>query len=183
MTRSLILTLALAVLVVASGSCTIKRTFVIGQTHPANPNPSAIRTYIGELDTPHSEIAYVHSYSSDNKRVATRREQLVDLQKRAAKVGADAIMDVQLLAEEHRGVTLNRTTPLRTPRQGEFQRYFLRGTAVRLSPDEAPEQAPQDGTQEAPANPEILDDATMESIPEVGTEPEVQSTPPARAAY
>jgi hypothetical protein len=179
MTRSLLLTISLAVLVVASGSCTIKRTFVIGQTHPANPDPSSIRVFIGELNTDHSEIAYVHSFTSDNKRVATRREQMVDLQRRAAKVGADAIMDVQLLAEDHRGVTLNRTTPLRTPRQGEFQRFFLRGTAVRIAPGETIELP----TEEPPETSEVLDEATIEAIPEVVPEPEAPSTTPARAAY
>jgi uncharacterized protein YbjQ (UPF0145 family) len=179
MTRSLTLTIALAVLVVASGSCTIKRTFVIGQTHPANPDPSSIRLFIGELNAEHSEIAYVHSFTSDNKRVATRREQMLDLQKRAAKVGADAIMDVQLLAEDHRGVTLNRTTPLRTPRQGEFQRFFIRGTAVRIAPGETIELP----SEAVPESPEITDEATIEAIPEIVPVPEVKEPTPKRAAY
>jgi len=173
MKRSLFLTFTLLALIMSTGACTVKRTFYVGESYPPNPDPASVRLFIGELETPHSEIAWVHSRSANNKRVQTRREMVADLQKRAARTGADAIMDVQLLAEEHRGITVNPATPIRTPMQGEFKRYFLRGTAVKLSGD-------VDAVVSAPAP---IDDEMLEAIPEVEPPSPPAQTDSRRAAY
>jgi hypothetical protein len=173
MPRSFFLTLALALATVASVSCTIKHTHPVGQAYPPNPDPASIRLFTGILNAEHEEIAYIQTPSEDNKRVATRREMIADLQKRAAKVGADVIMDVQLLTEDHHGVTLNRATPIRTPRQGEYKRYFMRGVAIRLLED----------LDENVGKPIAQTDEAMEAIPVVQPAPATEEPAPTRYAY
>ena len=129
--RRLLFPLLLAALVFAG--CTSTKVYRLTEEQfPATQNPEDVRLFLGQVQRPHVRIAHVNSYLDRDKTVATKREQLEDLRRRAARLGAEAVVSVRLLREKHRGYELDPTVPFGALRQGQYDLYFLRGTAIRF---------------------------------------------------
>ncbi|MEQ8820560.1 MAG: hypothetical protein RLY93_09960 [Sumerlaeia bacterium] len=98
-------------------------------------NPESVRLFIGPVNRPHTRIAYVNSDTEDMPTVVEKRAQLKELQARAAKLGADAVVEIELLQEEHKGFVPDPAVPFKAWRQGEYELAFLRGTAIKFRDD------------------------------------------------
>jgi hypothetical protein len=98
---------------------------------------SEVRLFLGELERPHFDLALLDSYVDQSEAPAVKRDQLSDLREKAAALGADAVVDIRALAEQHRGLVPDPAVPFNAWRQGEYELYFLRGKAVRfIDPDD-----------------------------------------------
>lgn len=107
------------------------------QEFPAVPRDS-VRVFVGVPEEPHLRLAFINSDPDLERSVRRKREQIEQLRHRAARLGADAVVDVQLLREERRGFQPDPATPIRSWRQGDSELWFLRGVAIKfLVEDEA----------------------------------------------
>jgi hypothetical protein len=171
MPRTLPAILALAALALG---CSNQKVYRLSD----EPLPKAVpaenvRLFLGETTRPHRELALVNSVIERDKTTATKRRQLADLQGRAAGLGADAVVDIRLLSEKHRGFTLDPTVPFRAWQQGHYELYFLRGRAIQFieQPEESgPEwEEVQAGlattAEDAPSTP-ALQGIDVDTIPE-----------------
>ena len=80
---------------------------------------------------PYREIAVVDSFRAKKLDADTTARMMEDLRKKAAALGADAVVEVRRLEDRHEGFTNNPRTPFPSVMQGEWKTYFFRGTAVR----------------------------------------------------
>ncbi len=99
-------------------------------TYERRPRNYPIDPYVGKLSQPHREIAVIEStaYPSDDKD--TRNKQLEEMKEKARGLGADAIDDLRVLTKKIKGYTLDERTPFISWKQGNYELFFLRGTAV-----------------------------------------------------
>ncbi len=84
-------------------------------------------------DQPYHEIAVVDSFRAKKLDAEVTSRMMEDLQKKAAALGADAVINVRRLADRHEGFVSNPRTPFPSVMQGEWKTYFFRGTAVRYT--------------------------------------------------
>ncbi len=103
---------------------------------PPKPPEAQIDLYLGKVSRPHIEIARIDSRSYESKDDATKQKQMEHLKKRARKLGADAVHDVQLLSKKVRGMESDPNTPFPSLRPGRYKLYFLRGTAITFQEPE-----------------------------------------------
>jgi len=102
------------------------------QTFAPKSRPEDVRLFLGKLDRPSVAIAKIDSTLDQSDSVGAKRAMLADLRTRAAKLGADAVVDIRLLKEKRHGFMADPTVPFKAWQQGDYDLYFLRGTAVRF---------------------------------------------------
>jgi uncharacterized protein YbjQ (UPF0145 family) len=152
-------------------------------------SPDEVRLFTGELTRPYLEIALINSEASEDRTVANRREQLRQLQREAARLGADAVADVRVLEERHKGMVADPTVPLPAWKQGDTTLYFLRGTAVRwLDPEVDPvlefeEEAAGLTLEQVTPAPDRGTPATMDIPEQTTADPEEGQEPFVRPGY
>ncbi|MCB2154107.1 hypothetical protein KQI84_04425 [bacterium] len=173
MRRAILLILIAALAMAGCSSTKVYR--LTEERFPATKNPDDVRLFLGQVQRPHIRIAYVNSYLDREKTVLTKRDQLQDLRRRAAKLGAEAVVNVQLLREKHEGFEMDPTVPFSALRQGQYNLYFLRGTAIRYVSEEEAQAA------EAAEYPEST--FNIDTIPEVDTEDAPLPDPPPNEGY
>lgn len=124
----------IAILVLgASTACSAGRVHPLTSVrHPAKSGPEEVRLYLAAPDAAVEEIAWIDSFVANDKQPETRQRQLANIRDRAARIGADGIVEIQSLREKHRGLMPDPTTPVYTWQQGEYELHFLRGKAVRF---------------------------------------------------
>jgi len=123
-----------AVATLGCSSTTSKR--LTTEKYPPNPEPMSVLLLTKESARPNTRIAHINSFTSDDRSDTTRERQLADLRERAARMGADAVVNVQYLQQQHTGMVADETVPFTAWRPGEMTQYFMRGTAVRYVIDE-----------------------------------------------
>jgi hypothetical protein len=126
--------LALATALVLAGCARPRMELLTDKDYPPRPPSFEMPLYEGEVQTPHEVIAYLDSAWVEDVTTSTKTLMIEDLQKRARRVGADAVMNVRMLTGSVRGWVPDPQTPFRSFRQGWKDRYFLRGEAVRFKP-------------------------------------------------
>lgn len=111
---------------------------------PAGPQRFDVPLFNTDLAEMYQEIATVDSFVSTDKCEDTTRHQLIDLQAKGQRIGADAMIRVRVLANDIRGWQENPDTPFWSVKQGESQDYFFRATAIKYlrPPSGTPRQAP-----------------------------------------
>ncbi|HUT22763.1 MAG TPA: hypothetical protein VM492_00305 [Sumerlaeia bacterium] len=171
---------------------------------------AAIDLFIGKLTRPYEPIAIADSerYALQDYEKKTRTEaaqaqntiqkerMLADLEKRARRLGGDAVQDVRLLRVKIRGVVRDPRVPVPGAwTQGYAYRYFLRGEVVRYVQEvglppakfshkpEAEARGDEEAKpKKAPLEPELAEEAPPERLPKPGSlEPGDQPPPPERA--
>lgn len=100
------------------------------ETHERRPSIYPIEVFLGRVSQPYREIAVIESSAYADDDDATRVKQVEQLQKKARRLGADAVQEVRILAKEVRGFTADERTPFPTLKQGEYPLYFMRATAI-----------------------------------------------------
>ncbi len=124
------------------GSCGGRHVFPLtSQKFPAATADAEVKLFVNEVERPHIKLAYVRSYTAKNELPETKRAQLLDIQKRARKLGADAIMGVTLMKTEVLGFVEDEKTPFPSLEQGEYSETFLRGTAIKFVTEEEAKKA------------------------------------------
>ena len=123
---SLVLALAMA------SGCSGPRSLTLDDAnYPRRPRIYPIEVYgEGIVQQPHREVAVIDSSAYADDSDETRIKQLEELKKKARRMGADAIQDVRILAKNVRGFTVDERTPFPSLKQGKYNLYFMRGTAI-----------------------------------------------------
>ncbi len=112
--------------------CSSKRVYpLVEKSLPATPADQDVRLYVNALERPLVELAYIDSTAYPERDPETVQKQLKELTDKARKMGADAVMSVEVLDEKIRGMVIDEAVPFRAYRQGNFELYFIRGTAVK----------------------------------------------------
>lgn len=139
-------------------------------THqPAEPLESweTIDIYIGRVDAPIQEVAIIESEAYHFVDDSIKQRQLNQLKKKARRLGANAVHDVEILTKRVRGYTIDERAPIPAWQQGRTELYFMRGTAIRKpisEPDHLEQIRPDQGwLAERLTPPEPLDRAAAAS--------------------
>jgi len=129
----LLLAASLVALSIAAVGCSSKRVYPLTtRAFPATPPGAEVKLYVNEVTRPHVQIAHIQSFSDREQDTETVRRQLLDLDKRARKLGADAIVNVRKLDNRVRGAVVDEAVPFRAYRQGTYNLYMMRGTAIKF---------------------------------------------------
>jgi hypothetical protein len=144
------LTAALGAALLAGGCAATRTHHLTDSRYRALPDDAPVRLYVNTVAQPHLEIAHINSFPADKDTPEVRRQQLEDLQARARRLGADAVVNIRSLRNKGRGWIPDDQTPFDSYRLGNYEQFFLRGTAIRF--EEAPEAAPAAAPAVAPAD-------------------------------
>jgi len=134
---------------------------------PPTPVDQQVKLYNSDISETHIKLAQIQSFADSSRDTETKRAQLVDLTKRARRMGADAVVNVRQLENRVRGMVVDEKVPFRSYQQGRYEMYFLRGVAIKYT-DAASADAslnPAAETQTLPAS-----DPAMTDIPAIRTE-------------
>lgn len=122
----------LMVLVVAS--CAGPRTKWLIPEHPAPLPPNAhVDVYVGTIEPPFQSIAIVETDAVAVETDQARDAQLEELRKKARAVGANAIQNVEILKKRIKGMTPDEKVPFKAWKQGRYNLFFMRGTAIKVA--------------------------------------------------
>jgi len=104
---------------------------------PPLPAEEPVDVYVNALEPPLTEIAIIDSRSYAYVDDEVKLKQLEELRAKARRLGANTIQDVRILAKVARGMVLDERTPFTSWKQGVYEMFFMRGTAV-LTPEAEP---------------------------------------------
>jgi hypothetical protein len=150
------LRLCAAVLLLGSAACTTsKRHMLSEEKFPARAKTEEVKLFVNEVRRPHVKVALVQSFSDAEPTAEVKKEQLEDLMREARRVGADAVMSVRQLNSRVRGFVPDERVPFPSWRQGRYELYFMRGTAIKFV-DEATAAAAAQPESAIPVPDEIL---------------------------
>jgi len=124
----------LAVAALGMGGCSsAPREVHVFDPHNVRPacRPESVELLTRKPSQPYREIAVVDSFRAKKLDADTTARMMEDLRKKAAALGADAVVEVRRLEDRHEGFMNNPRTPFPSVMQGEWKTYFFRGTAVR----------------------------------------------------
>ena len=133
-------------------ACGAKKVHYLSeQRFSPTPESEEIKLFVNDVQRPHVALAVVESFSRRETDTETKRQQLLDLRQRARDLGADAIVNVRFLNNEIRGFVVDEAVPFRSYRQGRYEMYFLRGTAIKyLEVDAAEGETSMDSVTATP---------------------------------
>lgn len=153
--------------------CSAQRVYPLtDRTFPPTPAGQEIKLYTNAIRRPHLKLAYVQSTSDVESSPESRVKQLEQLREQARALGADAVVEVRELKNKVRGAVPDEAVPFRAYRQGRYNLYFLRGTAVRFVEPGEEAEAP-----EASAVPPAPGQGPAGSIPSVTTRDPEEEAP------
>jgi len=116
--------------------CSPRVQFLTDRRYEPRPASQEIDLFEGNAPVAHDSIALLDSAAVDELTTDTQRRLVTDLQRRARRLGADAVADVEMLMRAERGWIRDPYTPFRSWKQGWTDLHFLRGRAVRYRPVE-----------------------------------------------
>ncbi|NUP91030.1 MAG: heavy metal-binding domain-containing protein [Candidatus Sumerlaeia bacterium] len=119
---------------------------------PRRPEGAQVDLWVGETSRPNIPIAVISSRRTAERSREAREAQIEELRERARRMGADAIENVRVETAEVRGFVGDPMVPFTAWKQGEFELYFVRGTAIRYTGGAPPMPAdpPQGSLDAAP---------------------------------
>lgn len=160
-------------------ACTGPRThrFDAAVHAPLDPD-EPVDLYIGELSGPHEALAVIETDAASYVDDTVKQRQMDQLRAKARRLGANAVYDVQILPKRVKGFTVDERTPFPSWRQGRYELYFMRGTAVSVAgqePGSFDELEPRGGwaTDHHPIPPALS--PTLQTIPGPGLRDKPQS--------
>jgi hypothetical protein len=136
MYKSRVTGVALAIALLGSVACHTSSIKRLTTTHfPPKSNSAPIELYVGTVSRPHTALAIIQSKSDAKKDEKTKAGQLEELKRLARKLGADAVQEIRLLTKKAQGYVVDERVPFAAWKQGKYNLYFLRGTAIRYTED------------------------------------------------
>ncbi len=100
---------------------------------PKKSKNQNIDLFMGKVGVPYKPVAVVQSKSYKDKSEATRKKQILEIEKAARNLGADAIHQVRILENEAYGYIRDYYVPFKSWKQGEYKLYFIRGEAIKYT--------------------------------------------------
>lgn len=167
MNRHVILSAALALLLAGCGVTHIHR--LTEEKFPRKGRDAEVKLYVNKVVEKHVEIALINSFAAEEDSPEARRKQLLDIQKKARGIGADAVMSIRRLENKGRGWVPDERIPFSAYEQGKFTQSFLRGTAIVYRDEETTPTELLDEVQDVAIE---AGTAGPEGIPTVSTEDE-----------
>lgn len=151
---------ALSILALAAGlgACATPRQHSLtDQEFAPRAEPELVRLVIGPEERDHLDIAMLQSEASRDRSTATRRDQLAEIRERAARLGADAVVDLIVIPQTHTGFVGDPAAPVPFLMQGTETTYIMRGRAIRYTdiPETTPADGPAPGEVDPSAVPEV----------------------------
>ncbi len=112
--------------------------------HPVNNNvyhkvaeeARDVQVFQGKPARSYTVVAVVDSFLSAEFTREVKRNQLLDLQRKAMEAGGDGLVELEALEEQREGMIIDPTLPSGTWKQGDFGLVFLRAKAVRFQTPE-----------------------------------------------
>jgi uncharacterized protein YbjQ (UPF0145 family) len=98
--------------------------------YPRRPSMYPIELYISEAFQPNRKIAIIESTAFPVDTDEARWEAIGELEDKARRLGADAIEDLHLHTKRVQGFTADERTPFPSIKQGYYELFFMRGTAI-----------------------------------------------------
>lgn len=163
--------------------CHAKQSHSVNENvyHPFVKNSSDVQVFRDTPARPYQVVAIVDSFLSVELTREVKRNQLLDLQAKAAAAGADGIIELEALEENRTGMLLDPTLPTGNWKQGNFGLVFLRGKAVRFQnePEWEERQAAGEPSQivRSESNREILMDLDSLVVREKAPVAEAETLP------
>ncbi|MCL5271315.1 MAG: hypothetical protein M1457_12375 [bacterium] len=165
---------ALAMLIVAGcGGARMKH--LSDQQYARLAADDKVDVYVGSLDLPSQPVAVIESDAYAYVDDAVRQRQIDQLKSRARALGANTIQDVRILAKHVRGYTADERVPFAAWKQGQYELYFMRGTACRVAevePRRFDDLEPKGGWMVDKLTPPQKLEKTLEAIPGPGPRPQ-----------
>ena len=114
------------------GGCERTHVFPVSdEAFPPARSASRVEVVSDDGDTrPHRVLAVVDSKPSKTRTAQVRADLLSDLRRRAGEIGAEALVDVEWMTEEHEGLTRDDGDPTWKVRFTDDEVFFLRGRAI-----------------------------------------------------
>jgi hypothetical protein len=128
--RSLLL-LPLALILLPLLACGGPRARLLTDSprRPFDPQ-ERVDLYIGQLEPPFEEVAVIDSDAYPEVTDEIKQRQIEQLQARARQRGANTLHEVRILAKQVKGFTPDEKTPFASWKQGRYELYFMRATAI-----------------------------------------------------
>ena len=96
------------------------------------PTDQPVDVYVGKLAEVTAELAIIESSPYPFVDDEVKLEQIEELRRKTRRLGGNAVQDVRILAKVIRGFVVDERTPFTSWKQGTYEVYFMRGTAVRV---------------------------------------------------
>lgn len=106
---------------------------LFGSSFPALPDSAEVELWDGDALSPGIEIAIISSTRVPEQSRETVEGLVEEMKDRARSLGANAITNIRMETVEIRGMVTDPRVPFTAFKQGEFELYFLRGTAFRYT--------------------------------------------------
>lgn len=114
--------------------CAGPRTKWLTTQKPAPlPRDAHVDVYVGTVEPPFQPIAIIETDAVAVETEQARDAQLEVLRKKARKVGANAIQNVEILKKRVKGMTPDEKVPFTAWKQGSYNLFFMRGTAIKVA--------------------------------------------------
>lgn len=130
----------LSVLALSALACGVSRKVDV-RLYPRNfpelPPGQDVEMWVGETTRSKIPIAIISSQRTAERSRGAREAQFEELKERARRIGADGIENLRVETATVRGFVADPRVPFTAFKQGDFELYFVRGTAVRYT-DAAP---------------------------------------------
>ncbi len=134
---------------------------------PRKSRDAEVKLYVNKVPDKHVAIALINSFAAEKDSPEVRRKQLLDIQKKARSIGADAVMSIRRLENKGRGWVPDERIPFSAYKQGKFRQSFLRGTAIVYRDEET---TPTELLEDVPDVTGGQDAAGPEGIPTLETQ-------------
>lgn len=159
----------IATMAAVSGCATPRMKTLSEEKFSPRADSGLVRLIIGPEEREHLDLAILQSEASRDRSTTTRRAQLTEIRESAAKIGADAVVDLIVIPQTHTGLVGDPAAPVPFLMQGTETTYIMRGRAIRytdipadagtmpadIAPESVPEVAPPGVPDEKPAQPVV----------------------------
>jgi hypothetical protein len=103
---------------------------------PARHPGERVDVYVGKLEPPFEPVAIVDSDAYPYVTDEVKERQIEQLQARARGLGANTLHEVRILTKQVKGFTPDEKVPFASWKQGSYDLYFMRATAILRRPSE-----------------------------------------------
>ncbi|GAB4319078.1 MAG: hypothetical protein Kow0059_12810 [Candidatus Sumerlaeia bacterium] len=99
-------------------------------------NPEQVELFVGTVAREHTELAWLDSPAVADQTPEAAQEQLMALQKMAARIGAHAVHKIETKRIVAKGFVVDERVPFPAWKQGRYELKFLRGVAIRYTDEQ-----------------------------------------------
>ena len=98
--------------------------------YPRKSMDAPIEMFVGTIARACKPVAILNSKYYDDQSDDAKAKMLLNLRNMAREIGADAVIEIQMLPKRFEGMVADDKTPFPAWKPGNYYGYFLRGKAV-----------------------------------------------------